>query len=96
LIVDTTPVAEVVVEAAPVPGALVLWPVVPAWATSVSSTAFRAVALTVAVDPAGSVTVSTRAPTGGGGGVGEGEGLGGGEQHSAAMPVAPFSVPGQA
>jgi hypothetical protein len=91
---DTEPVAEVVVLAVPISSAAV-----PAAVTKVLSTAFRATPLTAAVEPAGSATVSNREPTGGGGegdGLGEGEGLGGGEQHSAATPVAPASVPGQA
>jgi hypothetical protein len=104
VMLDADPVVEVVVLGVPISSA-----VVPAAVTSVLSTAFRATSLTVAVEPAGSVTVSNRAPVGGGGageglgeglgdgdGLGEGDGLGGGEQHSAATPVAPVSVPGHA
>jgi hypothetical protein len=94
---EVEPVAEVVVEVG-VSGVRLL-AVVPAEVTKALRAVVSAAALTTPVDPVGSTTVSCREPTGGGGkgeGLGEGEGLGGGEQHSAAIPTAFVTVPGQA
>jgi hypothetical protein len=65
VLVEPVPVIDVV--ATPCAAALRLAFLVPAAVATVLSTALRAAALTVAVEPVGRVTVSTRAPVGGGG-----------------------------
>jgi hypothetical protein len=84
---EMEPVVVSVVVDAEVPAGLVLKAVVPACATNVLSTVSRAVVEITSAEPAGSVTSSTRAPTGGGGG---------GEQHRAATSTAPGTLPVQA